>query len=130
MQVNIEQKHVVMAGSSVIAVLAGYGLLDPSKVEPLTKLLSDTAQSSIAQTGFYFIVAAWIHSGRLKREIKSNFSSLTLAITEATTALKKEIELQGKLIGQQGEILANTIGRVETLESVTVTVSTKQQERG
>ena len=118
---NFDKKNLAYMIGTTIASVAAYGVIDPAHVEPLTKFLSESAQSSLAQNGFFFLLAAWIHGGRVKKEIRLNFSGLTEAINNVANTLRAEIEnhseKQTKVIEQQGELLANVVGRVEVLEA-------------
>lgn len=95
---------------AVIFLLSGftYGA-SPEHVEPVLKLLSDTAQSQIAQAGFFFTVSAWLHAGRVKKEIRENFSLLTNAIDKVADAFREDLKLQSAR-------LDNLASRVQSLE--------------
>lgn len=80
--------------------------IDPSTI---VKFLSDTAGNQIAQAGFFFTMAAWIHSGRVKKEIAKNFSAMTDAINNVATAFSQKLDLHGKMLEELSE-------RVENLE--------------
>lgn len=80
--------------------------LDPTG---LVGVMSQAAQSQIAQAGFFFTLAAWIHSGRVKKEIKLNFTTLTEAINNIAKTLREDLEKHGKR-------LDSLEGRVQTLE--------------
>lgn len=80
--------------------------IDPKSI---VDIFSDTAQSQIAQAGFFFTLAAWLHSGRVKNEIKSNFSALTLAINEVAEAFKADLKRHGDRLDKLDE-------RMESLE--------------
>jgi hypothetical protein len=73
-------------GGGTLGVLYG---IDPNSF--LTHL-SLVSQNQIAQAGFAFTVAAWIHSGRVKQEIKLNFTCLTDALNNLADALRKELK--------------------------------------
>ncbi len=81
--------------------------LDPEMVK---HFLSETAQSQIAQAGFFFTVAAWLHAGRVKKEIGKNFTGLTNAISDVSTAFRQDLE-------ELRKILVNHSNRLDNLES-------------
>lgn len=86
----------------------GYLLgLDPSV---LFKFITETATNQIAQAGFFFAAAAWIHSGRVKKEIARNFGAMTDAINNVANALSSDLK-------NHKEILDNHEKRLETLEA-------------
>ena len=86
-----------------------------------TGVLSAVAQSQIAQMGFFFTLAAWVHSGRVKKEIALHFASLTQAINNVANSLEREL-------AQQSKTLANHGKRLETLENVTLKEKPNQGE--
>lgn len=96
---------------AVTSIVAGFGAgfayvanLDPSTV---VGFMSDAAASEITRAGFFFLVAAWIHSGRMKKEIKANFVSLTDAINNVAVALRKDLEAQAIILANHGLRLEN-----------------------
>lgn len=100
----------------MIELLAG---LDINSV--VTSFFSQASQSQIAQAGFFFTLAAWIHSGRVKKEISKNFGALTAAInnvaTTSTAAINNVATTLSDELKSQAKILANHGQRLETLES-------------
>lgn len=77
--------------AAAISGVAGYiWTVDPNT---LVQNMSVVAQNQIAQAGFFFTLAAWIHSGRVKKEIKDSFSSLTEALNSLSDALRKELKI-------------------------------------
>lgn len=91
---------------SVKEVLRG---VDPNS---FLQILSQTAQSEITRMGFFFLLAAWIHSGRVKSEIAANFLALTEAINNVAKSLRDDLAAQSKVLANHGE-------RLETLEKKT-----------
>ncbi len=82
-------------------------LQDP---DTLSGLLSEAASSKLTHDLLIFAVAAWIHSGRVKKEIANQFQPLTKAIEDLGLALREDM---GKLWGE----LAKTNKRVDSLET-------------
>lgn len=98
---------------ATVALLAGFVHgVSPDTAEPIIKLLSDTAQSQITQAGFFFTLAAWLHSGRVKKEIRENFLALTVSIDKVADAFREDLKAHG-------ERLDNLTSRVTTLEQTT-----------
>lgn len=99
-----------------LAVLSGATLVgfDTGSFDPdvLQSFLSEAAQSEISKSGFFFIIAAWLHSGRMKKEIKLNFEHLTTAITSVADALRADMKIHRDRID-------NLAKRVEDLEEST-----------
>ncbi len=69
--------------------------LDP---EFFKQFLNDAAQSQVATFTVAFGLAAWIHSGRVKKEIASQLSGITLALGNVAEALKQDLASQSKRI--------------------------------
>lgn len=104
------------------SVLAVTGLIagaftgaSPESIEPIMGVLSDAAKSQIAQAGFFFTLAAWIHSSRVKKEIKENFMALTVAIDNVANALREDLK-------NQGERIDNLDSRVKNIEEARLTI--------
>lgn len=86
--------------------------------DEITKVLfGDAISTKITQAGFFFIVAAWFHSARVKKEIAKNFSSLTNSIDNLALTLRDELKTQSVRID-------NLNVRVGNIEAIT---TTKQQ---
>ena len=99
-------KYLVIAIFTYVGAIFGAGI----DHEVLKSFLSETANSQIAQTGLFFMAASWIHSGRVKKEIKENFSSLTHAINNVAETLREDMK-------KHAGILANLDHRVQNLEN-------------
>jgi len=92
-----------------IAGGAGLGMFAISDPEAVIQGIMATANSQIAQAGFFFAVAAWIHSGRVKKEISKNFGAITEAINNVAAALRLDLQ-------KHGERLDGISQRVDNLE--------------
>ncbi len=57
-----------------------------------SEFLSKLVESDLARQVFLFTLAAWIHSGRVKKEIKTQFQSLTDAISHAESTFTTKID--------------------------------------
>lgn len=112
MEIKTPVRTTVVLSSLGAGVLTMLGIFGPEHSEEVTKVLSQTAQSQMAQAGFFFTLAAWLHAGRVKKEIRTNFESLTVAITQVAEAFRSDL----KAHGQRLDNLAN---RVESLEERT-----------
>lgn len=96
----------IVSGILVVGAVALGADVDSTKV---MSMFSETANSQIAQAGFFFTIAAWLHAGRVKKEIKENFATLTTAINHVAEAFKEDLK-------RHGERLDNLSYRVKTLE--------------
>ena len=85
------------------------GLIGGLSPENLGNIMSQASQNQLVQYGFLFSLAAWIHSGRVKKEIKLNFASVTDAINSISRALREDLEKHGKRLDM-------IEGRVQNLE--------------
>ncbi len=95
-------------GSGVLA------LLSPDTIENFVAHLSDSSQSQFSKNLFIFSLAAVIHSGRMKKEIRANFEMLVASIDNVSKQFHSALESQSK---KQDEKLDGVIARVETLEA-------------
>lgn len=102
----------VTVGAVAMGVGLITGLLGPGHAEEVYSSLSTAAQSEITQAGFFFALAAWLHAGRVKKEIKLNFASLTTAINQVADAFRADLRAHGLK-------LDNLANRVQSLESKT-----------
>lgn len=92
-----------------VGVSSSVGFLWGMDPELVKSFLSETAQSQVAQAGFFFTLAYWLHAGRVKKEISKSFTALIAAIDSVSQALRKDLEAQQKLLADHGK-------RLETLE--------------
>lgn len=104
-----KKKAAVGPAAGVVALLSTAGIAFGIDPETMNFTLQTLAGNQIAQAGFFFSVAAWIHSGRVKKEISKNFTSVTEAINNVASALRTDLEGQKK-------ILEKLDRRVKTLE--------------
>lgn len=79
-------------GSGLIA------LLSPDTIESFIKHMSDASQTQFTKNVFIFSLAAVIHSGRMKKEIRTNFESLIASIDSVSAALRAEMKTQNAKI--------------------------------
>ena len=99
----------VFAG--LVGFASGMGISPtPDQVEALSKLFYEATQNQITQAGFFFTLAAWLHAGRVKKEIRENFDSLTTAIDKVALAFRDDLKAHAAR-------LDNLCERVTSLES-------------
>ncbi len=75
-------------GLAIVAFGAEYGV----DHEAIKSFLGEAASNQITQAGFFFTMAAWLHSGRVKKEIKSNFENLTEALNNVAASLRDDLK--------------------------------------
>lgn len=98
---------------SALSFLTGFiSTTSPDVADQTMKVFSEAAQSQIAQAGFFFTVAAWLHAGRVKKEIRDNFSALTESINKVADAFREDLKVQVSR-------LDNLATRVQSLEDTT-----------
>lgn len=61
-------------------------------------------------------LASWIHSGRVKKEMREQMSQITDAINSLSHALRQDMALQSQRIGMVEKTLVNMDTRVSELE--------------
>lgn len=85
-------------------------------IDSLITLASPVFQAQVTQFGIAFAAAAWIHSGRVKKEIKASFAGLSLAISELGETLKEDIRNHSDRIAKVEDGVQNISQRVNKLE--------------
>jgi hypothetical protein len=114
MEKNTVSKVLASLG---VGLTSGAVLISPEGVQTIVNSLSAASQSQIAQAGFFFTLAALIHSGRMKKEIRLNFEGLTVAIDRVSSALRDDLRKHGERLDTHGKHLDNLTGRVDNLEN-------------
>ncbi len=61
-------------------------------IETVKNLFGDALSSQVASFTFAFTLAAFIHSGRVKKEIAAQMSGITDAIKELGAALRADLK--------------------------------------
>lgn len=114
----------VAATSAGLGAGAGWAFIAGLDPETLMKFFNQTASSQIAQAGFFFTMAAWLHSTRVKKEIAKNFAALTEAINNVAVTLRQDLERHDRNLNdhterleKHGDKLDNLSGRVGQLET-------------
>ena len=97
-----------LLGAGIIA------LVSPDLIESFIKHLSDASQNQFAKDCFIFSLAAAIHSGRVKREIRSTVDSVTTSLTSAIDRVAAAFREDLK---NHSEKLDNLSSRVALLEA-------------
>jgi hypothetical protein len=78
-------------------------------------LLSATLNHQISQFTIAFGIAAWIHSGRVKKEISNQMTQVIAAINNTALALRQDLQAQDKRITILEVGITNITSRVSTL---------------
>lgn len=106
---------VLISGSSLALGASALGLDVNS--ENISTFLGNMAGNEIAQTGFLFTVAAWLHSGRVKKEIKDNFSSLTTAINNVAESFKQDLKAHSDTLKVHSEAINELRQAINTMKN-------------
>jgi hypothetical protein len=98
-------------------ISAGAYAFSPESIEAIVSHLSDSSKNEFTKSLFIFSLAALIHSGRMKKEIRANFEMLVTSIDNVSTALKEDLAKQSKILSSHGDRLDGLTNRVGQLES-------------
>jgi hypothetical protein len=103
--------------TAAISGVAGFAYsVDPNI---LVQHMSMVAQSQIAQAGFFFTLAAWLHAGRVKKEINDSFSTLITSLDNLGDALRKELKIHADQLASHRLMLDKLGEEVSKWGSVT-----------
>lgn len=91
--------------------------MDWLDLEIIKSFLGEKISAEVAQWGIALIIASFIHSGRVKKEIRSQFEHLTGAIRELGSALRQDLNNHSDRIGAVEKNMSQLSERVESLES-------------
>lgn len=105
---QVKPRHFAFGGIASAGSMMAYRLFESP--EMVSKLLGEAASNQIVQAGFFFTVAAWLHSNKVQKEIKSAFSSLTDAINNVATSFQEDLK-------KHSATLENLSGRVQNVEN-------------
>lgn len=86
-------------------------------IQDVIDFFSQALAHQVTQWTIAFTIAAWVHSGRVKREIKDQMSGLSLAITDLGQALRQDLTSQSERIGKIENgfgTLDNRLKKIET----------------
>ena len=106
----------IVASGGVFAALSTMAFEFFQNPENVTRTFGAVANSQIAQAGFFFTVAAWLHAGRVKKEISSNFAHLTKAIDNVSLAFREDLARHSEKLEKNALELANLSSRVQNVE--------------
>lgn len=84
--------------------------MDWLSAENIGTLLGTALGHQVTQFGIAFSIAAWLHAGRVKKEIRSQMESMIEAVDKVAKVLKED------LAGQASK-LSELTTRVTTLET-------------
>jgi hypothetical protein len=87
-------------------------------MEPQTVIeyFSSSLNHQITQWTIALFVASWLHSGRVKKEIKLQMSNLVNVIDGLGLALREDLKIQSQRIEKVEKSLENMDGRVKHIE--------------
>lgn len=82
-------------------------LVSPDVVMPL---VGQIMQQQVTQFGIAFSLAAWIHSGRVKKEIASQLNGIRTAVNDLAAALRQDLVAQSERISK----IETRVSRIES----------------
>lgn len=86
-------------------------------IESLLQQSDTFLASSVTHYGIAFAIAAFIHSGRVKREIAGQMSILIDSINKLGESLRNDMNRQSQRIDFVSNEVGTLTSRVETLET-------------
>lgn len=92
-------------------------LVSPDVLESFVKHLSDASQNQFAKDCFIFSLAAAIHSGRVKREIRTTVDSVTTSLTAAIDRVAAAFREDLRNHSDKLDNLANRVASLESLQT-------------
>lgn len=107
-------KSKAAIGVGVSSAAAYLYAIDP---EVFTKYMSDAASNHMAQAGFWFTLAAWVHSSQVKKEIATQFLAITTALDGVASALKADLSAQLTRISKVEDVVLKMDNRISALET-------------
>jgi hypothetical protein len=92
-----------------------FAVVDPGQVQGL---LNDALSHQVTQFTIAFSIAAWLHSGRVKKEIKNQLSGIATSLDDVAKALRQDLQAQSTRIAAIEHGIGDIIVRVDKLENV------------
>lgn len=102
-----------ITGLTLVASGVFYGIAP----KDFTEMATDIFGQQFTHYTVAFAIAAWIHSGQVKKEIASLSDKVVASIDSVTSALKQDLAVQAKRIGSIETGLINLSTRVDNLET-------------
>lgn len=108
------KKHAKTAAKVGLAGAGAYwALVNP---ETVSALFGSAIQEKAIQFGAAFTFAAWIHSGRVKKEISSLGAGIITSVNAVADALKQDLQKQSERMDKIDNGFVKLTSRVEALE--------------
>jgi hypothetical protein len=86
-------------------------------VELLTRIFGDAFSKEFALFNAAFLLAAWLHGGRVRKEIRAQMAPLTQAIIDLGAALRQDLSVLSERTGKVESGLTHLNDRVKNLET-------------
>lgn len=110
-----QPRILVLLSIFVFTGCAGVEVMDPGV---LSSLLGQALSHQVTQFTFAFSLAAFIHSGRVKKEIREQFSGLVDSIDKVRAALNQDLAAQNQRLAGVEVGMTKLAGRVDQLENL------------
>lgn len=85
--------------------------------ETISSLMGEALGHQVTQFGIAFAIAAWVHAGRVKKEIKEQMSNVVAAVDNVASVLRQDLTHQSERIGHIEDGLGKLTTRVASLET-------------
>lgn len=90
--------------------------MDLLDLEIIKAFLGEAISSEVAHWMLGLAIASFIHSGRVKKEIREQFVQLTDAIKDLGSALRQDLNAHSDRIGAVEKSVSQLADRVESIE--------------
>lgn len=90
--------------------------MDLFDLDTIKLFLGDAIGAEVTKFTIGFVVAAWIHSGRVKKEIASQLEGIRLAMLDLGSALRQDLSNQSERIGKVEVGMSKLGDRVNKLD--------------
>lgn len=90
--------------------------MDLLDLEIIKAFLGEAISSDVAHWMLGLAIASFIHSGRVKKEIREQFVQLTEAIKDLGSALRQDLNAHSDRIGAVEKSVSQLADRIESVE--------------
>jgi hypothetical protein len=100
----------------ILISLTGCVGVAASDPEAFQGVLGEALSNQVSQFTMAFTIAAWVHSGRVKKEIRTQVGGIISSIDSVAQTLKQDLAAQGKRLDGVENTVKTLANRVEGLE--------------
>lgn len=110
---DLKKKGMVALKIGAVSAGAIYTAFDS---ETVMAMLGSAFQEKVVQAGAAFTIAAWLHSGRVKKEINTMSVGIISSVDNVAKALRQDLEVQSKRMDHIEDGISKLTSRVDSLE--------------